>query len=76
VPPHSISNPSASLREPQNSAQKVTVNQPQFTTLPPQTHHQKTTFQLLFFAKTPAKTPKALRKKNHSGISSTATKRG
>jgi hypothetical protein len=46
-----------------SSGQKVTVNQPQFTTIPPQTHHQKTTFNHSVFAKPPAKTPKPSAKK-------------
>jgi hypothetical protein len=36
-------------------ARKVTVNKPRFTTNPPQIHHQKTTFNHQFFAKTPSK---------------------
>jgi hypothetical protein len=36
---------------------KVTVNTPQSTTIPPQTHHQKTTRKHSFPPKTPAKRP-------------------
>jgi hypothetical protein len=44
--------------------QKVAVNRPQFTTIPPQTHQQKTTFQTPFFRKNPCKnTQNRLKKK-------------
>jgi hypothetical protein len=35
----------------------VTVNQPAFTSLSPQTHHKNTTLKHRNFSKTPAKTP-------------------
>jgi hypothetical protein len=37
----------------------MTVNTPRSTTIPPQTHHQKTAFNHAFLAKPPAKTHKS-----------------
>jgi hypothetical protein len=45
---------------------KVPANSPQITTIPPQIHHQKTTFYHPFFPKPPAKTRKIPTKKNCS----------
>jgi hypothetical protein len=38
-------------------AQNTTVNPPQFTSNPPQTHQEKTTFCTPLFRKPPANTP-------------------
>src|SRR5271163_2384339 len=43
--------------------QKVTINEPRFTTNPPQIHHQKATFNHPFLPKPPAKTTKPSPKK-------------
>jgi hypothetical protein len=40
-----------------SSTQKKRIFPPRFTTKPPQSHHQKTTFCTPLFAKPPAKTP-------------------
>src|SRR5438477_6149825 len=45
---------------------KVLANSPQITTIPPQIHHQKTTFCHPFFPKPPAKTRKSPPGKNCS----------
>ena len=46
--------------------EKHGVSSPRFTTKPPQSHHQNTTFCTLLFTKTPAKTPLHHLKKNHA----------
>jgi hypothetical protein len=43
----------------------MTVNLPAFTSNPPQIHHQKTTFCIPFFAKTPSKTGKPGPERNY-----------
>jgi hypothetical protein len=48
--------------------QLVTIKSPQFTTIPPQIHHQITTRKHPFFAKPPPKTPKTLTQKNRQTL--------
>jgi hypothetical protein len=43
---------------------KMTVNTPRFATIPPQIHHQKTTFYYPFLPKPPAKTHESSSEKN------------